>query len=83
MKKIEIQVNETEKFGTHFYVGAKRVGYIGRDYFNYNRYRAELPPRFDIQKRGLGYEEAYDFVREELESLFYCLGLEVEFVKIN
>ena len=83
MKKIEIQVRETAKFGTHFYISKKRVGYIGRDYFNNDKYRAELPPRFDIQERGLGYEEAYDFVREELESLFYCLGLEVEFVKIN
>ena len=81
MKKIEIQVNETEKFGTHFYIRAKRVGYIGYDYFNVNRFHAELHPRFNIQKRGLKYEEAYDFVKQELESLFYFLGLEVEFVK--
>lgn len=83
MKKIEIQVSETKRFGTHFYIGKKRVGYIGRDYFNDDKYRAELHPRLNIQTRGLGYEEAYDFVKQELESLFYCLGLEVEFVKID
>ena len=83
MKKIEIQVRETREYGTHFYVGAKRVGYIGWDCFNHDCYYAELPPRFNIHKRGIKYNEAYDFVKQELESLFYCLGLDVEFVKIN